>query len=155
MIGRESNRDRDIKQNLRQIWAVFEGKLKKQYINILKNSHFPEDLQKRRIIFKQEKAVVSDCRHNCPQTPTGRAVRAGAVRGVLVLFWCCKHDKCDEKAIKVVFLVVSEKIKNLENAIQNRNFANKISRIFVAFGDSFLKIGVIVCNQKNEIRRDS
>ena len=51
--------------------------------------------------------MVSDYRHNGNQTPTGRAVRAGAIHTPLVLFWCCKDDKCDEKAIKVVFLVVS------------------------------------------------
>ncbi len=51
--------------------------------------------------------MVSQGCHNCPQTSTGRAVRAGAVRRVLVLFWCYTTHKCDKKAIKVVFLVVS------------------------------------------------
>jgi hypothetical protein len=111
------NRDRGIKRNQRQIWTVFEGLIKKEYIKIPKNIPFAEDLQKRRNIYKQEKAVVSDYRHNCPQTPTGRAVRAGAVRGVLVLFWCYTTHKCDKKAIKVVFLVVSGILNDWQNVL--------------------------------------
>lgn len=29
------------------------------------------------------------------QTPTGSAVRGGAVRGGLVLFWCCRACKAE------------------------------------------------------------
>ena len=110
MIGRESNRDRGIKRNQRQIWTVFEGLIKKEYIKIPKNLTFPEDLQKRRNIYKQEKAQVLRSTLCALKHRPAVPVRAGAVNTPLVLFWCCKGDKCDKTEIKAVFLVVSEKI---------------------------------------------
>ena len=56
MIGRESNRDRGIRQNLRQIWAVFEGEAQKAVHKYIDKQPFPRRFTKTANYFQAGKS---------------------------------------------------------------------------------------------------
>ncbi|MCR4718049.1 MAG: hypothetical protein K5768_00270 [Firmicutes bacterium] len=102
-----------LKRNRGKFGRFLRGNKKTSPESNLKIASFPKKSENDELFSSRKKhwcrtAATTALKHR-PAEPFG----AGAIRTPLVLFWCYSAHKCDKKAIKVVFLVVSEIFESL------------------------------------------